>query len=268
VHVSICNVFARPETERMSRADAGCWIGRGCVGGLRICQLAEERARQETRRIASTADNLSWTGRGKEARAAREPGEIPLVWVLSLVALVQSRHTVASDIPVARRQRQRVPLPPVRGWPMEWNGGVRAARAASGRQLNALRTTRPTRIITLGDPAGERRDNVSGIGPGANKIRLWHEHEHGRRAPLPNLDDGGGWDLGDLRARQIPGPLLLRRVAERTLGRSGAAAGNPAGVAPSTFVLVHCMVGILRCAAVLPLVSCSTHGMTPSRTNS
>lgn len=72
---------------------------------------------------------------------------------------------------------------------------------------------------------------------------------------------------GDLRARLIPGPLLLR-VAERTLGRSGAAAGNPAGVAPSTFVLVHCMVGILRCAAVLPLVSCSTHGMTPSRTNS
>lgn len=72
---------------------------------------------------------------------------------------------------------------------------------------------------------------------------------------------------GDLRARLIPGPLL-RRVAERTLGRSGAAAGNPAGVAPSTFVLVHCMVGILRCAAVLPLVSCSTHGMTPSRTNS
>jgi hypothetical protein len=182
------HVFA----QNTSRADAGFWIGRGCVGGLRICQLAEERARQETRRIASTADNLSWTGRGKEARAAREPGEIPLVWVLSLVALVQSRHTVASDIPVAHRQRQRVPLPPVRGWPMEWNGGVRAARAASGRQLNALRTTTPTRIITPGDPAGERRDNVSGIGPGANKNRLWHEH--GRRAPLPNLDDGGGWE--------------------------------------------------------------------------
>lgn len=174
----------------MSRADAGCWIGRGCVGGLRICQLAEERARQETRRIASTADNLSWTGRGKEARAAREPGEIP--WSGSCHLWRWSRHTVASDIPVARRQRQRVPLPPVRGWPMEWNGGVRAARAASGRQLNALRTTRPTRIITLGDPAGERRDNVSGIGPGANKNRLWHEH--GRRAPLPNLDDGGGWE--------------------------------------------------------------------------
>lgn len=96
VHVFICNVFARPETERMRLANAGCWIGRGCVGGLRICQLAEERARQETRRIASTADNLSWTGRGigKEARAAREPGEIPLVWVLSLVALVQTHGGV------------------------------------------------------------------------------------------------------------------------------------------------------------------------------
>lgn len=107
VHAFICNVFARPETERMSRADAGCWIGRGCVGGLRICQLAEERARQETRRIASTADNLSWTGRGKEARAAREPGEIP--WSGSCHLWRWSRHTVASDIPVAHRQRQRVP---------------------------------------------------------------------------------------------------------------------------------------------------------------
>lgn len=259
VHVFICNVFARPETERTSRADAGCWIGRGCVGGLRICQLAEERARQETRRIASTADNLSWTGRGKEARAAREPGEIP--WSGSCHLWRWSRvDTRWRQIFPSRIGKGSACRPSVGG---RGNGGV---PAASGRQLNALRTTRPTRIITLGDPAGERRDNVSGIGPGANKNRLWHEH--GRRAPLPNLDDGGGWDLGDLRARQIPGPLLLRRVAERTLGRSGAAAGNPAGVAPSTFVLVHCMVGILRCAAVLPLVSCSTHGMTPSRTNS
>ena len=121
VRAFICNVFARPETERMSRANAGCWIGRGCAGGLRICQLAEERARQETRRIASTADkppapfelDCTW----ERSESGTGTGRDPLVWVLSLVALVQSRHTVASDIPVAHRQRQRVP--PVRGWPRE-----------------------------------------------------------------------------------------------------------------------------------------------------
>lgn len=102
------DLFTLGKTEqRMSWANTECWMIdrlwlRWRVGGLRFCQLAEERDRKRgesprRRRTSSPPALLSWTGHGmgrKKARAAREPREIPwscgLVLGLSPMVLVQT----------------------------------------------------------------------------------------------------------------------------------------------------------------------------------
>lgn len=238
------------------------------------------------RRIASTADKPrafeldTDTGRRREQHGNRERS--PGLVVLWAVVLVQTHGggLVASNIPVAlrlaHRQRHLVSASAGRARAPECAGGHLARRPTERRRPSA-RAASAERVpndeaarITLGDPAGERRDNALGrprrLPP---DCRARHEHEHGRRA-LPNMDDGwmetSGLVSGALPAAPRAGTDEHLAVLERRRRQDRSDPSTLCRIGIHSSCAARSLAGAQCLVLVLPLV-CPRQRSAPSWNN-